>query len=109
MSHDPIRHEILTGTTRSAGEPRAAIERIFEGTVAQALPGGVWPVHPLEVLPAVNRGVYISPCMRSNKASALGPFMAGAGARCGTGDVGLAIFLASCISGTAQFPTSDIA
>ena len=46
------------------------------------MPGGVWPVHPLEALPAVNR-VCILPRMRLNSASALGPFMAGASARCG--------------------------
>jgi hypothetical protein len=59
MLYDPARHEGLADTTWNSAGARAAIERIFKDTVARVLPDGVWPASPLEVVPDVERGVWI--------------------------------------------------
>ena len=58
MLHDPTRHEVITDATWRTARARAAIERIFQDTVAQILPDGVWQAPPLEAIPDVKRGVW---------------------------------------------------
>lgn len=48
MLHDPARHEALVPRAWDAARARAAIERIVRDAEARRLPGGDWPLHPLD-------------------------------------------------------------
>lgn len=48
MLHDPARHEALVPRAWDAARAHAAIERIVRDTEARCLPGGDWPLHPLD-------------------------------------------------------------